>query len=545
MNVARRRRYLLRRATAVAILVLLATAGWSLAVTRREDPPDPHRSIDPVQAGCSLGPNVLERIQNGLRLNRSEDIVTVPQAPNYLGSFSVTSHSGPWDYLQKVPLVAYGPKHVPSNGQIEREATLADVYPTVEDWTKTELKDRVGTSLIEAVEPKRTPPRFLVFVMWDGVGRNVLERWPGRWPNLERLEQRGTSFVDATVGSSPSITPSTHATLGTGAFPNRHGLTGIQYRGPDGDIKVAFGAREPDDFELSTFADDYDRALDNQPKVGLVGLRIWHIPMMGHGAAFKGGDRDQLALIGFDRTINGNQDLYQTPRYLHGFPGLGKRVKELDLEDGVNDGEWREHPIGEEHDNPAWARYETDVMFEMWNREAYGRDATPDMFFVNYKMTDIVGHQYSMDSEEMADVLQAQDEELGKIVDYLDKNIRDYVLVVSSDHGHTPAPQTSGAWPINAQELEDDIHREFTIPDDTPLVQQKSAVGLFIDPRVAETNGVTHDEVARYLNRYTVADNSPGDVPQSHSDRKDEPVFEAAFPASNLGEVLSCAARRG
>ena len=526
-------------------MIVLVSAGWALTVSARDRKVPRPTLFAPVQAGCGLGPNVLDRIQNGLRLGRSEDIVTVPKAPNYLGSFAVTSHSGPWDYLQNVPLVAYGPRHVPRNGRVSTEATLADVYPTVEDWTKKELKDRTGRSLVEAVRPSRTPPKLLVVVMWDGVGRNVLERWPGRWPNLERLEQQGTSFVNATVGSSPSITPATHATLGTGAFPNRHGITGIQYRGPDGEIKVAFGAREPDNLELTTFADDYDRAMNNEPKVGLVGLRIWHMPMMGHGAAIKGGDRDQLALIGFDQTINGNQDLYQTPRYLHGFPGLKKRVTELDQSDGIKDGQWREHPIATEHDNPAWARYETDVMFEMWNREAYGRDATPDMFFVNYKMTDIVGHQYSMDSQEMADVLQAQDEELGKIVDYLDRNARDYVLLVSSDHGHTPAPQNSGAWPINAQELEGDIHSHFDIPANKKLIQQKSAVGLFIDDKVAEANDVTHEEIARFLNGYTIEQNSPKQqVPESHSDRKDELVFEAAFPASFLGEVLSCAADR-
>ena len=527
-------------------MVLLLVVAWSLVLWAREPRNvGPKRPLSPIQAGCRLGPNVLERIQNGFRLDRSEDVITVPQAPNYLGSFDVTSHSGPWDYLQNVPLVTYGPKHVPANGQITTEATLADVYPTVEDWTKTELKDRVGTSLIEAVKPKPAPPKLLVFMMWDGVGRNVLERWPGRWPNLERLEQQGTSYVNAVVGSSPSITPSTHATLGTGAFPNQHGITGIQYRGPEGFIKVAFGAREPNDLELSTFADDYDQAMNNAPKVGLLGLRIWHIPMMGHGSAIEGGDRDQLALIGFDRTINGNQDLYQTPRYLHGFPGLERRIDELDQEDGVKDGKWRDHPIATEHDNPAWARYQTDVLFDLWDREAYGRDDMPDMFFINYKMTDIVGHQYSMDSEEMGDILQAQDEELGKIMNYLDRKVRDYVLVLSADHGHTPDPERSGAWPINAQELEDDIHRHFSVSKDEPLIQQKSAVGLFIDKDVAEQKNVTEDDIARFLNLYTIQENSPKrEVPASHSDRKEDPVFEAAFPASDLGEVLSCAAQR-
>jgi hypothetical protein len=527
-----------------ALLTLLLSAGWSVALWARNSDSGPSLSLSPVEAGCQVGPHVLQRIQNGLRLDRSEDVITVPDAPNYLGSFAVTSHSGPWDYLQTVPLVAYGPKHVPARGSLDDEVTLADVYPTVEDWTQTELRDRAGSSLLDAVEPAKRPPKLLVFIMWDGVGRNVLERWPGRWPNLERLEREGTSYVEATVGSSPSITPATHATLGTGAFPNEHGMTGIQYRGPDGEIKVAFGAREPNDLELTTFADDYDRALGNEPKIGLVGLRIWHIPMMGHGAATQGGDRDHLALIGFDQTINGNQDLYETPRYLHGFPGLQRHIDQLDERDGVKDGEWRGHPIATEHDNPAWARYQTDVIFETWNREAYGRDATPDMFFINYKMTDIVGHQYSMDSEEMGDMLQAQDEELGKILNYLDKKIRDYVLVLSADHGHTPAPERSGAWPINAQELEDDIHRHFDIKG-APLIQQKSAVGLFIDDKVATQNEVTDDNIALYLNSYTIEENSPkGDVPHSHQDRRDELVFEAVFPAAELEKVLACAAGR-
>ena len=529
---------------AAVVLTLLVTGGWALAITARNKRTDRPRSLSPIQAGCALGPNVLERIHNGFRLDRSEDVITVPKAPNYLGSFAVTSHSGPWDYLQEVPLVAYGRRHVRATGQVPTEATLADVYPTVEDWTKTELEDRVGRSLVEAVRPARRPPKLLVFIVWDGVGRNVLERWPGRWPNLERLEQQGTSYVNATVGSSPSITPATHATLGTGAFPNRHGITGIHYRGPGGDIEVAFGAREPDDLELSTFADDYDLAMNNKPKVGLLGLRIWHIPMMGEGAAAKGGDRDQLAVIGFNGTINGNQDLYQTPRYLHGFPGLKRRIDQLDQQDGVKDGQWREHPIPDEHDNPAWARYQTDVLFEMWTREGYGRDSTPDMFFVNYKMTDIVGHQYSMDSEEMGDMLQAQDEELGKILRYLERRVRDYVLVVSADHGHTPAPERSGAWPINGQELDDDIQRHFGIRDGQLLIQQKSGVGLFIDQEVAQQNEVTLDQIARYLNRYTIAANSPKEVPEGFEDRRDEPIFEATFPAPDLDEVLSCAGRK-
>jgi hypothetical protein len=532
------------RARTIALLLAGGVVVGALAVAQasREGRTSPRAGRDPKAAACRLGPHILERVARGYRPARSEDVTIVPTAPNYVGSFDVTSHSGPWDYLQRVPLVLYGPSRLPPVGSVTREVTLADVYPTVEAWTDTPLEERRGESLAEAVGSGDGAPRLMVFVMWDGVGRNVLERWPDRWPNLARLEREGVSFANATVGSSPSITPATHATLGTGSFPNEHGLTGIQYRGPDGDIKVAFAQREPRDLDLTTFADQFDQALGNEPKVGLMGLRIWHIPMMGHGLGTPGGDKDQLALIGFDQKVSGNRNFYDTPGYLRGFEGLQGRIDELDQRDGVRDGRWLEHPIAEEHDNPAWARYQTDVLLEMWEREGYGADDVPDMFFVNYKMTDIVGHQYSMDSPEMGEVLGAQDEALGRIVEHLDRKVRDYVLVLSADHGHTPSPEVSGAWPISAPEVESDVNARFGVPEGESLLQQRSAVGVFLDPEMAQGLGVTADDVARFLDGYTIADNwSEEELPPAFLGRGDEFVFDAVFPSEDLPAVLACA----
>lgn len=523
------------------VLAVAAVLAWRAGPLGTD--PAERRAVDPIARACRLDPSVLTVIARGHRPGRSEDVTAVPNEPNYLGSFEVTSHSGPWDYLQRVPLVLYGPQRVPALGPVDETGiTLADVYPTVEDLTHVELDDRAGRSLTEAVIAKRTPPKLLVFVMWDGVGRNVLERWPGRWPNLERLENEGVSYTNATVGSSPSITPSTHATLGTGTFPDEHGISGIQYRGDDGAIKVAFGKRDPSDLEVTTFADDFDLALDNQPKVGLVGLRIWHMPMMGHGAAVDGGDKDQLVIIGFEQRVSGNRALYQTPAYLHDFPGLEGHITELDRADGVADGRWREHPIADEHDSPAWARYQTDLVLDMLGREGYGDDAVTDLFFVNYKMTDIVGHQYSMDSEEMGDVLEAQDEALGEVLAYLDANVADYALVLSADHGHTPSPQRSGGWPISQDELERDLNRHFGIRSGATLTEAITAVGPFLDQDVLAEAGVSEADVARFMNGYSIGDNWPGDdLPQGYEERAGEAVFEAAFPSDELDEVMKCA----
>jgi hypothetical protein len=467
--------------------------------------------------------------------------MALPKEPNYLGTFDIRSHSGPWTYLQRVPLVLYGPGHIAGAGSIERPVTLADVFPTVSELTHVDLPERAGERLDEAIRRRSRSPKLILTVVWDGAGRNVLERWPDAWPVLARLESEGASYLNATVGSSPSITPATHSTLGTGSFPDEHRVTGIGIRDEGGRIRTSFSGRSPDDLYLTTFGDEIDRALDNAPKVGMLAWRAWHLGMLGHGSALEGGDRDELGIIGYDSRVTGNPRFYSTPSFLKGFPGLDTRMRELDIADGVEDGLWRGHEIAALHDNPSWARYQTDVLLEMMRRGGYGADPTVDLMFTNYKMTDIVGHRYSMDSPEMADVLRSQDEELGRLISYLDEEVGDYVVIVTADHGHTPSAEASGAWPIDPGELREDVDREFGVSPADDLLERNSPVGFFLDREVADSVSATDGQVANFLNGYTLGANAGDEIPSAYSARSEEKLYEAAWPASGFGRVLSCA----
>src|SRR5687768_2135485 len=86
---------------------------------------------EPLERACDLADRVLLRIWRGHHPVHSEDITTVPHFPNYSGSFGVTSHSGPWDYVQTVPLVLYGPGQIVANGTVQEAVNITDVYPTV------------------------------------------------------------------------------------------------------------------------------------------------------------------------------------------------------------------------------------------------------------------------------------------------------------------------------------------------------------------------------------------------------------------------------
>ena len=546
-----RRTRLLR--TALVLVVLVAGGFGAAAALRNGDDKsrEPGRPVaadrtfesnDPIERACALERPLLARVWRGYHPKHSEDVTFVPLEPNYSGAFDVTSHSGPWDYLQNVPLVLYGPGSIAPEGEVGERASLADVFSTVGAMVGVPLPEREGRILHRALGEAEAPPRLVVTIMWDGVGRNVLERWPDRWPNLARMEREGTSFVNATVGSSPSITPATHSTLGTGVFPRTHGVTAINLRTKNGDVRTAFNQRDPSDLKPTTFADEIDLALGNEPLVGMLAWKSWHIGMMSHGTMTPGGDADQLAIIGSDERITGNPLYYSAPDYLEEFPGLEEHADELDLEDGKADGKWRGHGILDLHDNPAWVEWETDALIAMLEGEGYGSDDVTDFFFTNYKPTDIVGHQYTMDSPEMGDVLEAQDAALGRLLEWLDANVGEYAVILSADHGHTPAPERSGAWPLLQGQLQEDIDAHFDAPQGKSLVEHANPVGPFLDRDVMDELGVTGADVAEFLNGYTIRDNWGGDeLPEGYEDRGDENVIAAAWSRRQYAEVMRCA----
>jgi hypothetical protein len=548
----RRGRWTLEVLLALALAALAGGGYWLVSDPGDGRPAPPARGLgpgdrtfasdDPVARGCELPPAWLARIWRGHDPRHSEDVTFVPQEPNYSGGFNITSHSGPWHYLQNIPLVLYGPKSIEARGPVDARASITDIYPTVGTLLDAPLEPRQGNSLDDAVIDGAPRPKLVIVVVWDGVGRNVLERWPDAWPNLAAMEDGGTSYEGALVGSSPSITPATHSSLGTGAFPRSHGVTAIMYRDKTGDVRGVFRFKDPSDLKLSTYADQIDQHFHNESKVGMLAWKNWHIGMIGHGAQMPGGDHDQIAMIGKDGRITGNPTYYEMPGYLEDFPDLQRHVSQVDRSDGKADDKWMGHDLLELHDNPAWVQYESDLLMELVKKGDYGADEVPDLLFTNFKMTDIVGHQYNMDSPEEEAVLHAQDAALGRLRDYLDRAVGNYTIIVTADHGHTPQAESTGAWPLSEAELTRDLDRHFDVPQSESLVDVTSAVGPFLNHGVARSLGVTGSDVAEFLNGYTIKENWTGaELPTGYEDRGDENVLSAAFSRADYPAVMECA----
>lgn len=574
MREARRRRRSRALPILVAVVVLLAGGGYLLTRSDGDEPADPAPSVEalktddgepavdlPKQAylrdACKLPPKWVKRIHRGWAPGgiRDYDLVIVPKPPNYMGTFVNTSHSAPYDFLQKVPLIFYGKGYVDPTGDVaieDREPTIADLAPTYADLMDfDEWPDRTATSLAGLLKENDEAPKLIVTAVIDGGGWNALEQWPDAWPFMKRMIAEGLNVEETIVGSSPSITPATHTNLSTGTFPRYHGVTAIAVRADDGSIVGSFsevpGNPGPAVMDArvtmtkTTLADKWDKANGNEPLIGMLAAGNLQLGMIGHGSAIEGGDKDIAAILSRGEWST-NPEFYSLPDYVNTeVPGPEGFVEEVDRADGEADGKWRGHGVEPLDGSPAFAPWENATMFEILEREGFGADDVTDLFYVNYKAPDKAGHTWNMIAPEQGDTIESVDTALEDLVAWLDDNVgeEEYVLVVTADHGQTPL----GGWAISRSEISGDLGRQFDgIANEKGVIGRTSASSFFSNPDEMEANGVTPEQVSSFLSRYTIGDNIPEgtEVPEGFANRLDERIFDAVFPGRKLPKIVDC-----
>jgi hypothetical protein len=511
-------------------------------------PPGAPSVMDMARA---LGRDVVTHMARGYVPGRSGEILLAPKPWNVLGQWNNglrgandprTTHASPWAYHQRVPIVLFGPGHVRAGVQSQRPVDVADLAPTFADLLGFDFDAPDGQSLTEALEPpgRQSPPRVVVLVAYDGGGWNVLEQWPDAWPVLRALAGNGTTYLNATVGSSPSLTAPVHATMGTGGYPRYHGLPENTARRPDGEISEVYYKRaDPVLLRGPTVADGWDAANGNRAWVGLLGFESWHLGMMGKGARGAVGDRD-LAILWereeFD--FRTNEDAYRDlPAYLPEATALGPFLDQLDARDGARDDRWQGNDLFRWDTfilpgTPAFVDFQSAVLQRLLRREPVGRDGLTDFLFVEMKTTDYGGHIWNMLRPEMGEIVEAQDRMVGDLVGSLDEIVGPgrWVLALTADHGQTPLPSRTGGLRIDRVQLEGDIEAYFG----ADIVEALHPSELYLTKEEMDVAGISLEDVARYVGDYRYGDGLPDgtDVASIPPDLLDRRVFAGALPGS-------------
>ena len=529
-----------------------ATGGAPLGRTiRRVTRPDPR----PVQEAMArdLGAEYMELVARAYHPDRSGDLqllVAPYNSANYpQESRSLvprdprTSHASVWMYLERIPLVVHGAGIQPSDS--DERVSLADVAPTIAELVGFEgFLDlgREGRPLPGISRPADRPEIVVTFVI-DGGGWNVLQEYPDAWPNLRRLMRGGATFRNAIHGSFPAVTASAHATIGTGAFPRTHGITGHNIR--DGrKARKAYGEpgqAEPGDILVPTLADLWSDSTDNKAWVGELGYQIWHLGMLGHGGPSRRGDERSVALYWDEsgdpqdwRSLN--EELYRLPT---GMPSLDTFAG------------YRDAYVPNPDRNPAFdpakprnlhccstpvIRYQGDVIESTLANEPVGSSEAPGLLFINFKSPDYTGHVYGMLDPMTGDALRDVDEQLGRLVAQLDALYPGrYALIVTADHGQCPLPDAAGGVRLDPIQLWDDLEHEFG-GGLFGLVQNVVPSEVYLHRDVLWDSGATREDVASFLRDYPYRRNIGPYVPRDAIEQElfDRQQFAAVFATSFL-----------
>lgn len=498
-----------------------------------------------------LGTEYMELIRRAYYPGRSGDlqlIVAPFNSANYEAESRTlvprdprTSHAAVWMYLMRIPLVVYAPGIVERIDSVKR-VTLADLAPTTaafigfEGWPG----DRDGT-VLPGIGTSDLKPKVVVTFVIDGGGWNALQLWPDRWPTLARLMRQGANYRNAIHGSFPAVTATGHATIGTGAWPWKHGVTGHNIR--DGSaVRKAFGeigAADASDIMLPTLADLWSAETGNRAWVGELGYQIWHLGMLGHGGPDRPAGARAVAVYWDEESGAWAPQHHQRYRMPVEVPDLGVYEGHLDAFDPPDWGV-RFQPSGRQSPccAPPIVKYQGDLIDATLRSEPIGRTGTTDLLYINFKSPDYTGHVYGMASEWEGLLLESVDTELGRLVDTLEELFPgEYALIVTADHGQCPLPDAVGGVRLDPIQLRAAIEGEFGGLFDP--VQEVVPSEVYLHPDTLADAGAGIDDVAAYLGDLTYRQNLGPYVPASAVEQHllDRREFAAVFSTGFLGEL--------
>jgi Type I phosphodiesterase / nucleotide pyrophosphatase len=542
-----RRRFII---TAGAAGFAWAVAGSAIGWTTKKLVRPAARPVQEAMAH-DLGAEYMELVRRAYMPGRSGDLqlLLAPfNSSNYSNESTSlvhldprTSHASVWMYLERVPLVVHAPGRLSASQSAER-VTLADIAPTMAshmgmDWPG----GRAGRVLPgAAAEGGARPPKVIVTFVFDGGGWNVLDHWSGHWPTLERLMHEGANYTNAIHGSFPAVTACAHATIGTGTYPNQHGITGHNIR--DGrDVRKAYGElgrADPSDIKLPTLADLWSDQTSNRAWVGEIGYQIWHLGMLGFGGRSRPAGAKPVAVF-WDETGTQtwqpqNPDLYRLPKSVPSMDVFA--AHQAAFTPPTFDARFTPTGRAAPCCSPPVIQYQGDLIESTFDSEPLGQTGSTDLLYINFKSPDYTGHVYGMQSEWEPLVLAEVDAQLERLVKLLDERFpEDYVLIVTADHGQCPLPDSAGGVRLDPIQLQDHVNGAFA--GIKGVVQSVVPSEIYLDTKALRDNGgATVEDVAAFLRDYRYHQNIGPYVARNaiEQQRLDQKEFAAVLATTFL-----------
>jgi arylsulfatase A-like enzyme len=312
-------------------------------------------------------------------------------------------------------------------------------------------------------------PKLIVVVVIDQFRGDYLQRdraeFKGRGFRL--FLDQGANFSDCYYDYANTKTAPGHATIGTGAYSDGHGIETNEFwdasrsfehkvssvederyqlvdlpaasipanqpGAPDDALKYVIGS-SPRNLRATTFGDELRLGTQGRARVFGISLKD-RAAILPAGQAANGAFWIDTASGQFTTSTYYMEHL---PEWATAFNASG-RVNEAAREAKVEGTTQFFELVGR---TPAANRYELDFARALISGEKLGQNGVTDLLVVSLSPNDIQGHQFGPDSDSEEEMILSLDRDLDSFYSWLDKTVglKNVWLALTADHGIAPIP---------------------------------------------------------------------------------------------------------
>jgi predicted AlkP superfamily pyrophosphatase or phosphodiesterase len=309
-------------------------------------------------------------------------------------------------------------------------------------------------------------PKLVVVVVIDQFRGDMLNRYRSelKGRGFKLFLDEGAWFPDCYYNYANTKTAPGHATIGTGAYTDGHGIENNEWwdasRGYDHRVSSVEDERytlvdlppttmnltgsSPRNLKASTVGDELRLATQGRSRVFGVSLkdRASILPVgQSANAAFWIDDASSRFttstyymehLPAWATAFNSGDELAAAAKEA-GADGTGKFSDQIELTSAAN-------------------HFELNFAQALITGEKLGTGPTTDLLSVSLSAHDLAGHKFGPDSESEHKMVLGLDHDLDRFFAWLDKNIglQNVWITLSADHGVAPVPATAAELGVNA-----------------------------------------------------------------------------------------------
>jgi len=325
-------------------------------------------------------------------------------------------------------------------------------------------------------------PKLAIILVIDQFRGDYLDRWRADFKNrgFNLFLQHGAYFPDCYYDYANTKTAPGHASIGTGAYTDGHGIASNDWwdlaRNQDRPVSSVEDERyrlvgEPD----SSLPSNQPGAPDTAPKyltgssprnllASTVGDEL-RLATQGEAKVFGISLKDRAAILPAGAAANGafwidpasgyfvtsTYYMPQLPDWATAFNTSGRIAQAEQEANAPPDTTQFYDLVGR---TPAANSYELDFAQALIQGEQLGQGNVTDLLTISLSANDIIGHQLGPDSSYEHDMVDSLDTQLDTFFTWLDKNIPGGLgnvwIALTADHGVAPVPATAAQDGLNA-----------------------------------------------------------------------------------------------